>query len=76
VPEHLDMVEHLLMRRVESRLGAENRIAPPKGLVEEVVVIDTDLSALGAEDQGLLRDLIGTAPLALEAPLMEVELGG
>lgn len=75
-PEHLDMVEHLLMRRVEQRLGVENRVAPPKGPVEEMVVIDSDLSALAAEDQGLLADLIGSAPLALEAPLMEAELGG
>jgi hypothetical protein len=67
--DHLDLVEGLLMQRVEANIiagahgASENRIAAPAASVDAPLVFLSDFDALEGPDQVLLGELIGAEPL-------------
>ncbi len=73
-PDHLDLVEGELMRRVERRLAAhagcpalENRIAAPGADADTTYRIESDFTGLGVDDRGLLETLVGREPMLVGA---------
>ena len=70
--DFLGLVEYLLMQRLGGRGGggeAESINRPPVAEFDTEIIVASELGALAAQDEKLLRDLIGEAPLRVEQGL-------
>lgn len=67
-PEHLNLAEGLLQRRLAARIAdVENALAAPGRMPDDCPdVWENDLSALDGAERALLGDLLGDAPMRLE----------
>lgn len=67
-PEHLNLAEGLLQRRLAARLAdVENAVAAPGRMPDDCPdVWENDLSALDDDGRALLDQLLGDAPMRLE----------